>query len=71
MFSPVAIIVTNHIFELHAEAATNRLAKEATRTESRSNSRIAAAVKSVRSLLSNTAEGPTPLPKLQDYPYRS
>ena len=71
MHSPAMIIVTNHIFELQAEAAANRLAKQAKRSESRSSSRIAAALNSVRSLLANPAEGPTVLPKLTDYPYRS
>jgi hypothetical protein len=65
--SPAMIIVTNHIFELHAEAAANRLAKGA---ESKSSSRIAAALNSVRSLLS-PADAPAALPKLTDYPYRS
>lgn len=71
MHSPAMIIVTNHIFELHAEAEANRLAKGANRAQSKSSSRIAAALNSLRSLLSNPAEGPTALPKLTDYPYRS
>jgi hypothetical protein len=71
MRSPAMIIVTNHIFELHAEAAANRLANEARRSESRRNSRIAAALTSLRSLLSNPADDPMALPKLTEYPYRS
>jgi hypothetical protein len=65
------IIITNHIFELHAEAEANRLAKRAKRAESKSSSRIAAALASLRSVLSNAEEAATPLPKLTDYPYRS
>ena len=71
MHSPAMIVITNHIFELHAEAAANRQAKEAKRTGSRSNGRLAAALTSLRSLLSSPVEGPTALPKLKDYPYRS
>ena len=74
MHSPAMIIAVNHIFELQAEAAANRLAneaKQAKRPESRSSSRIAAALNSVRSLFGNSAEGPMVLPKLTDYPYRS
>jgi hypothetical protein len=65
------IIVTSHIIELQAEAAANRLATDAKRSESRSSSRISAALASLRSLLASAAEGPMPLPKLNDYPYRS
>lgn len=71
MHSPAVVIITNHIFELHAEAAANRLAKEAKRTESNSNGRIGAALTSLRSLLSNPADSPNALPTLKDYPYRS
>ncbi len=71
MHSPAMIIVTNHIFELHAEAAANRLAKGAKRPESKSSSRIAGALNSVRSILRTPAENPPALPKLSDYPYRS
>jgi hypothetical protein len=72
--SPAMIIITNHIFELHAEAAADRLAKQAKqaqRPENKSSSRIAAAMASLRSVLSNADEAATPLPKLTDYPYRS
>lgn len=65
------VIITNHIFELHAEAAANRLAKEAKRPASKSSNRIAAALTSLRSLLSSPADAPTAMPKLTDYPYRS
>lgn len=71
MYSPAMIIALDHINELQAEAAANRLAKQAKRPESRSANRIAVALSSVRSLLANSAEGPTVLPKLTDYPYRS
>jgi hypothetical protein len=70
MFSPTMINATSHINDLHAEAAANRLAKQAKGSGSRS-SRIAGALSSVRSILSNPAEGPTALPKLSDYPYKS
>jgi hypothetical protein len=69
--SPAMIIVTNHIFELHAEAAANRLAKGAKRPESTSSNRIAAALNSLRSVFSKQADAPLALPKLTDYPYRS
>jgi hypothetical protein len=65
------IIALDHMNELQAEAAANHLAKQAKRPESRSASRIAVALASVRSLLANTGEGPTIMPKLTDYPYRS
>jgi hypothetical protein len=68
---PAMIYVASHINDLQAEAAANRLAKQAKGSESRSKSRIAAALTSVRSILTNPAEGPMPLPKLTDYPYRS
>ena len=71
MFSPAMIIALDHVNELQAEAAANRLAKQAKSPKSRSASRIAATLTSVRSLLANSAEGPTILPKLTDYPYRS
>ena len=71
MYSLAMIIALDHINELHAEAAANRLAKQAKRPASRSASRISAAVASLRSLLANSAEGPIALPKLNDYPYRS
>ena len=71
MHSPAMIYVTNHLIELQAEAAANRLAKEAKRSASPSRSRISAALTSLRSLLANPSEGPMPLPKLNDYPYRS
>jgi hypothetical protein len=71
MFSPAMIIAQDHINELKAEAAANRLAQQAKSPASRSASRIAATLTSVRSLLANSAEGPTILPKLTDYPYRS
>jgi hypothetical protein len=65
------IIALDHMNDLQAEAAANRLAKQAKSPKSRSASRIAATLTSVRSLLANSAEGPTILPKLTDYPYRS
>jgi hypothetical protein len=71
VYSPTMIIALDHMNELQAEAAANRLAQQAKRPESRSASRIAVALTSVRSLLANSAEGPTVLPKLTDYPYRS
>jgi hypothetical protein len=71
VYSPAMIIALDHMNELQAEAAANRLAKQAKRPDSRSAGRIAAALTSVRSLLANSAEGPTILPKLTDYPYRS
>jgi hypothetical protein len=69
--SPALIIVTNHIIELQAEAQANRLAKQAKRPESRSASRIAAALSNLRSLLTNPADGPVVLPRLVEYPYKS
>ena len=70
MFSPAMINATSHINDLQAEATANRLAKQAKDSGSRSG-RIAGALSSVRSILTNPAEGPMPLPKLNDYPYRS
>jgi hypothetical protein len=70
MFSPAMINAKSHINDLQAEATANRLAKQAKDSGSRSG-RIAGALSSVRSILTNTAEGPMPLPKLNDYPYRS
>jgi len=67
MFSPAMINAKSHINDLQAEATANRLAKQA----KDSGSRIAGALSSVRSILTNPAEGPMPLPKLSDYPYRS
>ena len=71
MHSPAMIIAQGHISELQAEAKAIRLAKQAKSSKSRSNSPIAAALSSLRSLLANPAEGPVLLPKLTDYPYRS
>ena len=71
MNSPALIYVKSHQDALLAEAAANRLAKQAKRSGSRSAGRIGAALSSVRSILTSTAEGPSPLPKLSDYPYRS
>jgi predicted trehalose synthase len=64
------IYVKSHQNELQAEAAANRLAKQAKRSGSRSAGRIGTALTSVRSLLTSSAEGPS-LPNLTDYPYRS
>jgi hypothetical protein len=69
--SPAMIYVKSHQNALQAEAAANRLAQQAKRSGSRSASRIGAALSSVRSILTSTAEGPSLLPKLSDYPYRS
>lgn len=71
MNSPAMIYVKSHQNAMQAEAAANRLAKGAKSSGSRSGHRIAAALTSVRSILTNPAEGPMPLPKLTDYPYRS
>ena len=71
MYSPAMIIALDHINDLQAEAAANRLAKQAKHSGRRSPSRISAAVANLRSLLANPAEGPMGLPKLSDYPYRS
>jgi hypothetical protein len=71
MHSPAMIFVKSHQDALRAEAAANRLAQQAKRSGSRSASKIGAALSSVRSILTSTAEGPSPLPKLSDYPYRS
>lgn len=60
---------TNHILDLQAEAAANRLAEQATRTSR--PSRVRAIVTNVRSLLSAPTELPAALPTLTDYPYRS
>jgi hypothetical protein len=65
------IYVKSHQNERQAEAAANHLAKQAKRSGSRSASRIGAALTSVRSILTSSSEGPTALPKLTDYPYRS
>ena len=71
MQSPVMIIVNQHIQELQAEAAANRLAKQAKSARDESRGQVAAALASLRSLLGRPAEMPLALPKLSDYPYRS
>ena len=71
MHSPALIIASQRLLDLQAEAAANRLAKQAKRPARRSSSRVAAAAASLRSLLANSAEAPIQLPKLTDYPYRS
>ena len=70
MFTPAMINATSHINDLHAEAAANRIAQQA-KGSGRRSSRIAGALSSVRSILTNPAEGPMPMPKLSEYPYRS
>jgi hypothetical protein len=65
------IIVNQHIQELQAEAAANRLASQAKSTRGESRAQVAAALSSLRSLLGRPAETPLALPKLSDYPYRS
>jgi hypothetical protein len=59
-----------HIDELLAQSAAERLARSA-RSESRRHNRIASAFSSVWSSISGAANGPTPLPTLTDYPFRS
>jgi hypothetical protein len=74
MHSPAMIIAMSHQLDLQAEAEANRLARQAKQAkgaESRSGSRIAAVLTSLRSLLADSAESPMLLPKLTDYPYRS
>lgn len=55
--------------ELRAEAAANRLAKEARGTTERR--RLSAAVKSAWSLLSGPADRPMVLPTFNQSPFRS
>jgi hypothetical protein len=68
--SPAMIIVNQHIEELQAEAAANRLANQAKSTRGES-AQVAAALSSLRSLLGRPVETPLALPRLSDYPYRS
>ena len=71
MHSPAMIIVTNHLLELRAEAAANRLANQAQSARGERRGRATAALNGLRSLLVSPAEKPIGLPKLTDYPYRS
>ena len=71
MQSPAMIIITNHIQELQAEAAANRLAKQAKSARPESRGRFAEALDAFRSLLSVPSDTPMGLPKLTEYPYRS
>jgi hypothetical protein len=64
------IYVQAHIDELHAEAASERLARNA-RTSAANRNRLADAVKSVWSLLNAPIERPMTMPTLSDYPFRS
>ncbi|HKG18661.1 MAG TPA: hypothetical protein VKB00_02905 [Candidatus Limnocylindrales bacterium] len=70
MQSPAMIIITNHLLELEAEAAANRLAKQAKAARPESRRRFAEALNAFRSLLS-VSDSPIGLPKLSEYPYRS
>ena len=61
MFSPAMIIVKSRISDLQAESSANRLAAQA--RSKRGESRIAAALAGVRSILGPT-DAPMALPKL-------
>ncbi|HXI81016.1 MAG TPA: hypothetical protein VNM34_09400 [Verrucomicrobiae bacterium] len=65
-----SLLVSAHQDALLAEAAAERLARSATNKPARPN-RIAAAAKSVWSLLAVSADRPATAPKLTDYPFRS
>jgi hypothetical protein len=64
------IYVQAHIDELRAEAASERLARNA-RTTTADRNRLADAVKSVWSFLNAPIERPMTMPTLSDYPFRS
>jgi hypothetical protein len=64
------IYVQAHIDEMHAEAASERLARNA-RTTAADRNRLADAVKSVWSFLNAPIERPMTMPALSDYPFRS
>jgi hypothetical protein len=59
-----------HNDELLAQSAAQRLARSA-QSQSRRHNRFASAFNSVWSTLSGAANGPTALPTLTDYPFRS
>jgi hypothetical protein len=69
MFSPALIVANQKINELQAEAAAQRLAKKARSARGESRGRLAAALSTVRSLVSFDAS--PVVPKLTDYPSRS
>lgn len=69
MYSPALIIATAKIEGLLAEAASNRLAAQA--KKARTGRRFGGVIAGLRSLLPDSVAGPTALPKLSDYPYRS
>ncbi len=69
MFLPNQVIATAHIDELHAAAAAERLARSA-RPASNGHNRVASALSGIWSILGG-AEKSQPLPKLNDYPFRS
>ena len=71
MQSPAMIIITTHLLELQAEAAADRLAKQAKSARPESRGRLAEALDAFRSLLSVSSDTPMGLPKLSEYPYRS
>ena len=65
-----SLLVSAHQDALLAEAAAERLARSASNKPVRPN-RIAAAAKSVWSLLPASADRTPTVPKLTDYPFRS
>ncbi|HEV8545418.1 MAG TPA: hypothetical protein VGQ64_03940 [Candidatus Limnocylindrales bacterium] len=70
MESHKMFLMTYQLAELHAEAAANRLAKQARNSRVERPGRIAVALAAFRSLPART-ETKMELPKLTDYPYRS
>jgi hypothetical protein len=63
------LVVNQHLESLLEEAANERLAKDARKAGLRK--RIASALTSVKSVMTDTAESSSVLPALSDYPYRT
>jgi hypothetical protein len=64
------LYVQAHIDQMHAEAAAERLARDASTSIARWD-RLADAVKSVWSFLNAPVDRPMTLPTVADYPFRS
>ena len=70
MHAYAILVVNQHMESLLAEAAQQRLANELPKASLRD--RFASAMNSVRSAIAGPADaGPSFLPTLTDYPYRS
>ena len=63
------LVVNQHLESLLEEAANERLAKDARKSGLRK--RVASALTSAKSVMTDTAESSSVLPALNDYPYRT